>query len=86
MASISVSSLLAIQLVHPAEGTVFGPRAWKTRKGVTPDAVAERIRREREAGRTYRAIAEGLNEDDVPTAQGGAQWWPATVRQVLARA
>ena len=68
-----------------AGGTVFGPRAWKTRKGVTPDAVAERIRREREAGRTYRAIAEGLNEDDVPTAQGGAQWWPATVRQVLMR-
>ena len=67
-----------------AAGTVFGPRAWKTREGVTPDAVADRIRREREAGRTYRAIAEGLNDDGVATAQGGAQWWPATVRQVLA--
>jgi DNA invertase Pin-like site-specific DNA recombinase len=69
-----------------ASGMVFGPRAWKTRKGVMPDAVAERIRRQRAEGRTLRAIAEGLNEDGVPTAQGGAQWWPATVRQVLARA
>jgi DNA invertase Pin-like site-specific DNA recombinase len=68
-----------------AAGTVFGPRTWKQRSGVTPEAVAERIRREREAGRTYRAIAEGLNDDDVATAQGGAKWWAATVRQVLMR-
>ncbi len=66
-----------------AEGTVFGPRTWKSRRGVTPDAVAERIRREREGGATLKAIADGLNADGVPTAQGGAQWWPATVRQVL---
>ncbi|MBK5115414.1 MAG: hypothetical protein JJE23_00690 [Thermoleophilia bacterium] len=31
-------------------------------------------------------MADGLNAEGVPTAQGGAQWWPATVRQVPARA
>jgi DNA invertase Pin-like site-specific DNA recombinase len=71
--------------VKKASGTVFGPRTWK-RRGVTPDAVADRIRQEREEGATFRAIADGLNAEAVPTAQGGAQWWPATVRQVLARA
>lgn len=67
-----------------AAGTVFGPRTWKKRNGVTPVAVAERIRRERERGATLQAIADGLNSDDVPTVRGGSQWWPSTIRQVLA--
>jgi len=29
------------------------------------------------------AIASSLNEEQVPTAQGGRQWWPSTVRAVL---
>src|SRR5437660_9397542 len=36
-----------------------------------PAIVARRIRREREKGRSFAAIAEGLNRDRVPTAQGG---------------
>jgi DNA invertase Pin-like site-specific DNA recombinase len=48
-----------------------------------PAEVVERIGREREAGRTLAAIAEGLNEDRVATAQGGRQWYAATVRAVL---
>jgi DNA invertase Pin-like site-specific DNA recombinase len=45
-------------------------------------AIAERIAREREAGTTWSAIADGLNADGVPTAHGGARWWPSTVRAV----
>lgn len=37
----------------------------------TPDAVVDRIRVEREAGRTLAVIADGLNRDDVATAHGG---------------
>ncbi len=45
--------------------------------------VRARIRSMREAGQTLTAIAETLNDERVPTAQGGARWWPATVRAVL---
>jgi DNA invertase Pin-like site-specific DNA recombinase len=48
-----------------------------------PAAVRERIASERKAGRSLAAIAELLNEERVPTAQGGRQWWPSTVRAVL---
>jgi DNA invertase Pin-like site-specific DNA recombinase len=48
-----------------------------------PVSVRERINSEREAGRSLAAIAEMLNEEQVPTAQGGKQWWPSTVRAVL---
>ena len=67
-----------------AAGSVFGPRTWKKQNGVTPEAVAERIRRERKRGATLQAIADGLNSDGVPTVRGGSQWWPSTIRQVLA--
>jgi DNA invertase Pin-like site-specific DNA recombinase len=46
----------------------------------------ERIRREREAGHSLAAIANGLNADHIPTAQGGRRWYPATVRYTLTRA
>ena len=49
-----------------------------------PDDVLNRIRTEREDGETLTAIADGLNRDAVPTAQGGKQWWPSTVRAVCA--
>lgn len=48
-----------------------------------PDVVRERIMSERGRGRTLSAIAGKLNEDRVPTAQGGTKWWPSTVRAVL---
>jgi DNA invertase Pin-like site-specific DNA recombinase len=47
------------------------------------DGIRGRIVSERATGRTLSAFAEALNEDQVPTAQGGAQWWPSTVRAVL---
>jgi DNA invertase Pin-like site-specific DNA recombinase len=50
-----------------------------------PQAVVRRIHRQRARGDSFRKIAEDLNEASVPTAQGGAQWYAATVRGVLLR-
>jgi hypothetical protein len=47
--------------------------------------VIERIRRERAAGNSLAAIANGLNTDRIPTAQGGRRWYPATIRYTLNR-
>jgi Recombinase len=47
--------------------------------------VVRRIQRQRARGESERAIAESLNQDKVPTAQGGKQWYGATLRGVLLR-
>lgn len=68
-----------VQLGHPTE---------------LPDAVLTRILRELSAGRSLRAIAQGLQADGVPTATGRGQWYAQQVKraadsqrgQVLARA
>ena len=49
-----------------------------------PQGVRDRIARDRDAGLSLRAIAQRLNEQGIPTAQGGARWHPSTVRNVLA--
>jgi DNA invertase Pin-like site-specific DNA recombinase len=50
------------------------------------DAVVRQIVRERRRGRSFRAIAEALNLDGIPTGQGGKRWYAATVRAVALRA
>jgi len=50
-----------------------------------PQSVVRRIQRQRAQGDSLRRIAGDLNEAGVPTAQGGAQWYAATVRHVLLR-
>jgi DNA invertase Pin-like site-specific DNA recombinase len=50
-----------------------------------PQAVVRRIQRQRARGDSFRKIAADLNQAQVPTAQGGAQWYAATVRHVLLR-
>jgi hypothetical protein len=47
--------------------------------------VVERVKTARTAGRSLGEIARELNADSIPTAQGGRQWWPSTVRAVLNR-
>jgi DNA invertase Pin-like site-specific DNA recombinase len=47
--------------------------------------VIDRIRRERKAGNSLATIANGLNADRIPTAQGGRRWYPATIRYTLNR-
>jgi DNA invertase Pin-like site-specific DNA recombinase len=56
------------------------------RSSVLAEATVERILASRNEGQGWSAIARTLNEEGVPTGQGGAQWWPATVQAVaLAR-
>jgi hypothetical protein len=57
-------------------GVRLGP---KTR--LTPKPVLRRVVRERDAGKTWQAIADGLNRDQVPTVRGGAMWRVYTVQQ-----
>jgi DNA invertase Pin-like site-specific DNA recombinase len=45
----------------------------------------ERIKREHAAGKSLTQIANGLNTDHIPTAQGGQAWYPATIRHTLNR-
>ncbi|WP_300016853.1 recombinase family protein [Pseudonocardia sp.] len=47
-----------------------------------PAEVVERIVRDHDAGLGWSAIARALTADEVPTAQGGRAWYPATVRKV----
>jgi DNA invertase Pin-like site-specific DNA recombinase len=55
------------------------------RPPTVPRAVVRRIQQLRARGHSFRAIADELNESGVPTAQGGARWYAATVRHVLLR-
>jgi DNA invertase Pin-like site-specific DNA recombinase len=48
-----------------------------------PDAVVGRVIALRASGRPLAAIADELNQDGVPTAQGGRQWHASTVAKVL---
>jgi DNA invertase Pin-like site-specific DNA recombinase len=63
--------------VRRAQGVRLG------RPRVLSDALVERMRRERAAGATFQAIADGLNCDGIPTAHGGRRWHAATVRDVI---
>jgi len=47
---------------------------------LVPQSVIRRIQRQRARGDSFRKIADDVNDADVPTAQGGAQWYAATVR------
>lgn len=55
------------------------------RKPSLPADVVSRIRHESARGLSLAEIARRLDRDGIPTAQGGRQWWPSTVRAVLCR-
>jgi hypothetical protein len=50
-----------------------------------PAEIARRIKARHAAGNTLGQIARELNAERIPTAQGGARWWPSTVRSILRR-
>lgn len=63
--------------VKRAQGVRLGrPRS-------TPDHVVRRVAAERAEGKSFAAIADDLTEDAVPTARGGARWYPSTVRAMV---
>jgi hypothetical protein len=51
---------------------------------LAPDVV-KRIRAGRAAGKSLAQISRDLNANGIPTAHGGAQWWPSTVRAIVRR-
>jgi len=53
------------------------------RKSTLPPEVVARIRRDHAQGASLGEIARRLNRDDIPTGQGGREWWPSAVRAVL---
>jgi DNA invertase Pin-like site-specific DNA recombinase len=52
------------------------------RPPTVPNDTRRRIAEQRRAGRTYQAIADELNQDQVPTAHGGKAWYASTVRSI----
>ena len=50
-----------------------------------PATVLAQIDDLRATGETLAAIAATMNTEQVPTAQGGARWYPATIAKVLKR-
>lgn len=48
-----------------------------------PEAVRDRIAADRAAGATLSGIARALTAEGVPTARGGAKWYPSTVAAVV---
>ena len=66
--------------VKKAEGVRLG------RPPSLPGEIRRRIVEMRRQGMTLQAIADQLNSQGVPTAQGGERWYAATVRKVVASA
>jgi len=80
---VPVDELERLLAEHRRPGlTTAKARAVGRRPGL-PDGVVSRIATEHSAGKSLGQIARDLNADRVPTAQGGMQWWPSTVRVVL---
>mgnify|MGYP003373670271 CR=1 FL=1 len=53
------------------------------RARVMPDEIRARILEAHAAGQSLNGIARDLNDQGVPTAHGGAKWYPGTVRRVV---
>lgn len=63
-----------------ARGIVWGKDEGPT--ALLPSEVRQRIAAEHQEGRSLRAIANGLNAEEIPTARGG-RWHASTVRAIL---
>jgi DNA invertase Pin-like site-specific DNA recombinase len=55
------------------------------RRSTLPVEIGERIARERAEDSTLQAIANRLNDDNIPTGQGAPRWTHVSVRCVLQR-
>jgi DNA invertase Pin-like site-specific DNA recombinase len=53
------------------------------RPRTVPSAVRARIATLRMEGASWRAVADTLNEDGVPTGQRGRRWYASTVRKLF---
>jgi DNA invertase Pin-like site-specific DNA recombinase len=68
----------ALQL-KKAQGMTLG------RPDRTSLETVQKVQAMRETGASLQTIANSLNAQGVPTAQGGSQWYASSIRKVLAR-
>jgi Recombinase len=68
---------------RPARGRA--PTAPPGRPTSVPDELVRHIQTEHVKGKSLHQIARDLNASQTPTAHGGAQWWPSTVRALVRR-
>jgi hypothetical protein len=61
------------------------PTAPPGRPTSAPDELVRHIQAEHVQGKSLHQIARDLNASQTPTAHGGAQWWPSTVRALVRR-
>jgi DNA invertase Pin-like site-specific DNA recombinase len=81
---ISARTKAALEVVRKngsRSGRPIGNPAFRS----VPRAVSTLIHELRSEGRSYRAIAQTLNERGLPTAQGGKAWHAQTVSNVCRR-
>lgn len=52
------------------------------RPRTVPERYREHIRNMRESGHSYQAIANHMNQEGVPTGQGGKKWYASTVSNI----
>lgn len=83
---IPVAELERFVSDHVQPGRPRPPRRPAGRPVSLPDSIAARIQLEYGRRRNLGDIARALTADGVPTAHGGRQWWPSTVRSILVRA
>ncbi|MEV6833609.1 helix-turn-helix transcriptional regulator [Streptomyces sp. NPDC051133] len=76
--------LLAVTVDEEQLRTRRGTRHVRRRGISVPTDVRARISAERAAGRSWHAIAAGLNTDGVPPMVRGA-WWGTSVRNLFAQ-
>lgn len=82
---IPVAELERFLQEHVEPPRLPGERGTAGRPPSLPRRVVERVRLEYARGHGLAEIARALNEDGIPTAHGGRQWWPSTARAVLIR-
>lgn len=82
---IPVAELERFLREHLEPPREHGERGTAGRPPTLPPRVVERIRLQHARGHSLADIARALNDEGVPTAHGGRQWWPSTVRAVLVR-
>jgi hypothetical protein len=73
---------LVTELRQPPRERTRSPRP-SGRPATLASEIVRRIRAERAAGQSLAQIAHDLNASGTPTAHGGRQWWPSTVRAIL---
>jgi DNA invertase Pin-like site-specific DNA recombinase len=81
---ISARTKAALEVVRQ-NGSKSGRKIGNPTFARIPAEIEARIRELRGHGLSYARIADTLNADGVPTAQGGALWRPQTIANVCKR-